>query len=60
MALYKIVHKEELVDEFFFEADSEEEALDKYYQMAWNGEIDYSDMEMVDSSDVAYFVKEDE
>ena len=53
MASYKIIHKEELVGWFYVEADSEKEALAKYDEMVNNGEIDYSDMEMVDSSDEA-------
>lgn len=53
MASYKIIHKEELVGWFFVEANNEKEALAKYDEMVNNGEIDYSDMEMVDSSDEA-------
>lgn len=59
MALYKIVHREELVDEFFYEANSREEALELYNEDAWNGRIDFSRMEMVDSSDTVEQVKED-
>ena len=58
MAEYKIIHREELVGAFYLEADSEEDALEKYNFMVDNGEIDFSDMEMVNSSDVPYFVKE--
>lgn len=53
MAWYKIVHKEELVDEFFVEADSGEEALEEFNHQVQNGEIDFSGAEMVDSSDTA-------
>lgn len=53
MASYKIIHKEELVGWFFVEANNEEEALAKYEAMVNNGEVDYSDLEMVDSSDEA-------
>ena len=51
MAEFKIVHREELVGEFYLEADSEEDAIQKFNFMVDNGEIDFSDMEMVDSSD---------
>lgn len=53
MALYKIIHKEELIGWFYVEANSEKEALAEYEAMVNNGEVDYSDMEMVDSSDKA-------
>ena len=58
MAEFKIVHREELVGEFYIEADSEEDAIRKFNFMVDNGEIDFSDMEMVNSSDVPHFVKE--
>jgi hypothetical protein len=53
MATYKIVHTEELVGWFYVEADSEEEAIEEYNRQVNNGEIDFSDLEMVDSTDVA-------
>lgn len=53
MKTYKIVHREELVGWFYVEAGSEEEALDKYHYMVSNGDIDLSDMEMIDSEDIA-------
>lgn len=58
MALYRIVHREVLVDEFFYEANSEEEAMAHYEDDAWNGRIDFSNAEMVDSSDTVEQVKE--
>ena len=51
MAEYKIVHREELIGWFYVEADSEEEALEKYEEQVNNGQIDFSDMEMVNSED---------
>lgn len=51
--LYKIVHKEELVGWYYVEANSEEEALERFSIMCNGGEIDFSDMEIVDSSDAA-------
>lgn len=50
---FKIVHREELVGFFYVEADTPEEALDKYHEKVNNGEIDFSDMEMIDSDDIA-------
>lgn len=49
--LYKIVHREVLEDEFFYEATSQEEALAFYEQDVLEGRIDFSDAEMVDSSE---------
>lgn len=57
---YKIVHKEILVGCFFVEANSKEEALEEYHFLCNDGKIDFSDMEMVDSSDVAEECKKEE
>lgn len=57
---YKIVHREELVGWFFVEAESEEEALEKYHHQVNNGRVDFSDLEMVDSSDIAELAEENE
>jgi len=51
MPMYKIIHREELIDEFFFEAENERDAMNRYNHAVENGEIDFSRMEMVDSSD---------
>lgn len=51
MPMYKITHREELIDEFFFEAENERDAMNRYNHAVENGEIDFSRMEMVDSSD---------
>lgn len=53
MAEYKIIHREELVGWFYVHANSKEEALEKWRNQVNNGEIDFSDMEMVDSSEIA-------
>ena len=45
--------KEELIGWFYVEANSEEEALEEWNFKVNNGEIDFSDMDMVDSSDTA-------
>lgn len=53
MAEYKVIHKEELVGWFYVTADNEQDAIDKWQQMVSNGEVDFSDMELVDSYDEA-------
>lgn len=57
MAIYKIIHREELVDWFYVEADSKEEALERFEHLSQDGQIDYTDMEMSDSSDEVEPVK---
>lgn len=51
MKTYKIIHREEYVGWFYVEADSEEEAFEEWNFKVNNGEIDFADVEMVDSSD---------
>lgn len=51
MKEYKIAHKEKLFGVFFVEAENEDDAMQKYNQMVMEGKIDYSDMDLVDSSD---------
>lgn len=53
MATYKIIHKEELIGWFYVEANSEEEALEEFNFQVNDGQIDFSDMEMVESYDEA-------
>lgn len=56
MAEYKIIHREELVGWFYVHANSEEEALEKWNRKVNNGEVDFSDLDLVDSSDTAELV----
>lgn len=51
MKAYKIVHTETLMTEIYVDAETDEEALAKYQTMLNNGEIDFSDEDLVDSSD---------
>lgn len=51
MKAYKIVHTETLMMEVYVDAETDEEALAKYQTMLNNGEIDFSDEDLVDSSD---------
>ena len=57
MATYKIKHKEELIGWFYVEADSEEEALDEFDFQVNDGKVDFSDMEMINSSNEAVLDK---
>lgn len=56
MAEYKIIHREELVGWFYVHANSKEEALEKWNRKVNNGEVDFSDLDLVDSSDTAELV----
>lgn len=53
MGLYKIIHREQLIGEYYVEASDEQEALNVWEAMICNGDVDFSDMEMIDSSDEA-------
>jgi len=57
---YKITHTETWVDYFYVEAENEQDAIDVFRKMVDNGEIDLGHVEMVDSSDVATLVKDEE
>lgn len=50
MKIYKITYKEKLIHEFYVDAEDEYEASDKFYSMLNNGEIDFSDGCLVNSS----------
>lgn len=50
---FTITHRENLVGFFEVEANSAAAAQDEYIRKLNNGEIDFSDMEMVDSDDIA-------
>ena len=58
MARYKIIHREELVDEFYVEACSEEEALKEYEHAVEEGWINFDRMEMVDSSNKVELIED--
>ena len=57
--VYKIIHKERLVGAYYVRADSSEEALNKYWSLVNSGKIDFSDMEILDSSDEAVLVEDE-
>lgn len=53
---YEIRHTETLVGFYEVEADTEEEALDEFDALCWEGKIDLSDLDMLDTSNVAYVI----
>lgn len=52
MKTWKIVHKEELAGYFYVEAETAEKAMEEWRHRVENGQVDFGDMEMVDSEDV--------
>ena len=58
--VYKITHREELVGSFFYDASSEDEAMEKYMYDIENGFLDFGKMEMVDSADTIEPIEETE
>jgi len=60
MKTFRIVHTEELVGFFHVQAETPEEALQEWYHQVNDGKIDFSDMEMVDSSEEAIEMSENE
>ena len=59
MAKFKIVHKETLKGYYFVEAKDERDAIDVFEGKCSRGEIDFSDLDLIDSSVVAYYVGEE-
>lgn len=49
MAKYEIRYEETMVGFFEVEAESEEQAIDKFWDLACEGKIDLLDTEMLDS-----------
>ena len=49
MKTYKVIYTESLIHVFYVDAENEEEAREKFDNMAYNGELDYSDGEVYDS-----------
>ena len=59
MAKYKIVHEETLKGYFYIEdAESERDAIDQFDAKCSRGEIDFSDLDVIDTNDTAEIVKE--
>ena len=51
MKTWTICHREELCGYFDIEAETPEAALEEYYRQVEEGKVDFSKLEMVDSSD---------
>lgn len=49
MKRYTIIHTETLVGHYDVEAENEDEAFKAFCRMVGNGEIDFSDLELVAS-----------
>lgn len=56
-SLFKITHIEEIVGVYYVEAESKDDALLTFKSKADNGEIDFGDMELVDSRDAVAVVR---
>ena len=50
MKTYKVTYMEKLIHEFYVDADDEYDASDKFYAQLNNGEVDFSDGCLVNSS----------
>ena len=56
MKTYKIIYTESLYHEFYVDAESEDEAREKFELQSENGELDFSDGEIYDAG--IEFIKE--
>lgn len=54
MKNYMIIYNETVSHVFYVDADSKEEAEEKFEEMASNGELDYSDGEVIDTETKIY------
>lgn len=54
MKTYKIIYHEVVSHVFYVDADSKDEAEEKFEEMASNGELDYSDGEVIDTETKIY------
>lgn len=50
MKTYHITYMEKLIHDFYVDAESEEEASEKFYSQLNNGEVDFSNGYMSDSN----------
>lgn len=49
MKTYKVIYTEVLYHVFYVDANSAEEAREEFDRKAYNGELDYSDVEVYDT-----------
>lgn len=54
MKTYKIIYNEVVSHVFYVDADSKDDAEEKFEAMADNGELDYSDGEVIDTETKIY------
>lgn len=54
MKTYKVIYNEVVSHVFYVDADSKDEAEEKFEAMAGNGELDYSDGEVIDTETKIY------
>lgn len=54
MKTYKIIYNEVVSHVFYVDADGKGEAEGKFEEMASNGELDYSDGEVIDTETKIY------
>ena len=50
MKTYKVIYTESLVHAFYMDAENEEEAREEFDRKSANGELDYSDGEVYNTS----------
>lgn len=54
MKTYKVIYNEVVSHVFYVDADSKDEAEEKFEAIAGNGELDYSDGEVIDTETKIY------
>lgn len=54
MKTYKVIYNEIVSHVFYVDADSKDDAEEKFEAMASNGELDYSDGEVIDTKTEIY------
>ena len=50
MKMFKVTYKEVLYHEFYVEADSEDDVEDEFERMGNEGELDFSDADLVEGN----------
>ena len=54
MKTYKVIYNEVVSHVFYVDADSKDDAEEKFEAMAENGKLDYSDGEVIDTTTKIY------
>lgn len=50
MKMFKVTYKEVLYHEFYVEADSEDDVEDEFERMGNEGELDFSDADLIEGN----------